>query len=94
MLLKQSLHVVVQERVRQRKMPRQVGADTAANMHCQIDCTAVSVVQDISAAHGATATAASVSSGVASAGLTTAANTATIHQRWMKSRCTEPSLPQ
>lgn len=68
MLLKQSLHVVVQERVHQRKMPRPAGAGTAASTRCQIGCTAASAAQGISATHGATATAASESSGAASAG--------------------------
>lgn len=43
--------------------------------------------------YGATATAASASSGAASAGWTMATNTATTPRRWMRSRCTEPSLP-
>lgn len=57
-----------------------------------IDCTAVSAARDTSAAHGATATEASASSGAVSAGWTMATSTATTPQRWMRNRCTEPYL--
>ena len=93
MPLKQNSPVVARERVRQRKMLRQAGAGTAANMHCRIGCTAASAAQGISAAHGATATAASASSGAVSAGWTMATSTATTLLRWTRSLCTEPSLP-
>ena len=68
MPLKQSCPDVTPEEVRQRKMPRQVGAGTAANMRCQIDYTAASAAHGISAAHGVTAAAASASYDAASAG--------------------------
>lgn len=67
MLLKPNLRDAALGKVRQRKMPRQVGAGTAANMRCRIDCIAVSAVQGIRDVHGATATAASASSGAVSA---------------------------
>lgn len=74
-------------------MPRPAGAGTAVNMRYRIDCIAASAAQGISAVHGATATAASASSGAVSAGWTMATSTATTPRRWMRSRCTEPSLP-
>ena len=93
MLLKQSLRDAALGKVRQRKMLRLVGAGTAANMHCRIGYTAVSAAQGIRDVHGAIETAASASSGAASAGWTMATSTATTPRRWMRSRCTEPSLP-
>ena len=41
------------QRVRQRKMLRQAGAGTAANMRCRIGYTAVSAAQGIRDVHGA-----------------------------------------
>lgn len=57
MRLKQNSPGVTPEEARQRKMPRQVGAGTAANMRCRIGCTAVSAVRGIRDVHGATAMA-------------------------------------